>query len=240
MTGRLVGVGVGPGDPDLITVKALRALRAADAVLVPVGADGEVGRAEAVVRAHLGGDPKVRRVPFALSGDQAAREASWQGAAEAAAEVLRAGRACAFATIGDPGVYSTFAYLAAAVRALVPGARVERVPGITALQDLAARADLSLVEGGERLALLPLAAGTARLAEALATYDTVVCYKGGRYLPETLAALRRAGRLERAWYGARLGLAGEDVRPAAELPAEPGPYLATLIALPERRPPWTA
>ncbi len=232
--GRLVGVGVGPGDPELVTVRAVRVLREADAVFVPVAETGEVGRAEAVVRAHA--DPaRVRRLVFALSDEVAAREANWDRAGAAVAGVLAGGGTAAFATIGDPSVYSTFSYLAATVRDLLGAVEVETVPGITAMQDLAARAGVSLVEGTERLALFPFTAGPERLAEALRAFDTVVCYKGGRHLPDLLEVLRRAGRLDRALYGARLGLAGEVVRPAAELPARPGPYLSTLIALPERR-----
>jgi len=233
VNGRLVGVGVGPGDPELVTLRALRAFHEADEIFVPVADSGEVGRAEAVVRAHA--DPaRIRRLAFALSDDAAAREANWERAGAEVARVVAGGGVAAFATIGDPSVYSTFGYLAAAVRELVGTVAVETVPGVTAMQDLAARAGVSLVEGAERLALLPLAAGPELAARALAEFDTVVCYKGGRHLPELLDVLRAAGRLDRAVYGARLGLPGETVRPAADLPAEPGPYLSTLIALPER------
>jgi precorrin-2/cobalt-factor-2 C20-methyltransferase len=234
VTGRLVGVGVGPGDPELVTVKGVRALERADVVFVPVADSGETGRAEAVALAYVP-VARMRRLTFALAGDAAARDASWDRAGAAVAEVVGAGRVAAFATLGDPSVYSTFAYLAATVRALVADVLVETVPGVTAMQDLAARSGTVLVEGGERLALLPLAAGSRPLAEALASFDTVVCYKGGRHLPEILEALRRAGRLERAVYGARLGLPDEVIRAAAQLEQEPGPYLSTVIALPERR-----
>ena len=233
MSGRLIGVGVGPGDPELLTVKGVRVLREADVVFVPVGDTGETGRAEAVVLAYVA-PASVRRLTFALAADAAAREASWDRAGAAVAEVVMAGGVAAFATLGDPSVYSTFAYLAATVRELVGEVPVEVVPGVTAMQDLAARSGTVLVEGGERLALLPLATGTAHLAEALAGFDTVVCYKSGRHLPEIVEALRDAGRLDRALYGARLGLEGETIRPAADLSGEPGPYLSTVIALPGR------
>ncbi len=224
-TGRLTGVGMGPGDPDLVTVKGLKVLRAADVVFVPVSAGGEPGYAEGVVLAHV--DPaRVQRLEFAL-GEYAQRERSWDVAGRAAADVVEAGGHAAFATIGDPNVYSTFTYLADTVRALVPGVRIDTVPGITALQDLAARSGTVLTQGVQSLALLPLTAGPSRLATALAEHDTVVAYKGGRQLPLVRAVLAKAGRLEHAVYGARLGLPGETIgAPPVE---DAAPYLSTLL-----------
>ncbi len=95
------------------------------------------------------------------------------------------------------------------------------VPGITAMQDLAARSGTVLCEGRETLALLPLTAGLVPFREALAHFDTVVGYKSGSHLPEVLAAVRDAGRLDGAVHGASLGLPGEDIRPAAEV-SRPG------------------
>ena len=238
----LVGVGVGPGDPELVTVKAVRVLREADLVLVPVLATGEPGRAETTVRAHVGHD-RIRRVVFAFdepagpaggAAHRARREASWDNAAATAEAVFRAGAATvAFATIGDPNVYSTFTYLAATLRDRVAGLTIATVPGITAMQDLAARSGTVLCEGTETLALLPLTAGLGRFRDALARYDTVVGYKSGRHLPEVLAAVRDAGRLGGAVHGASLGLPGQDIRPATEV-SGPAPYLSTLL-VPGRR-----
>jgi precorrin-2/cobalt-factor-2 C20-methyltransferase len=233
---RLVGVGVGPGDPELVTVKGVRVLQAAELVVVPVMDPVEQGRAEATVRAHVDHD-RVRRLVFALDdrgGPTAQRRSAWEAAADAVAEQLRThGGTVAFATIGDPNVYSTFTYLADAVRERVPEVAVETVPGITAMQDLAARSGTVLCEGTESLALLPLTAGVAALEEALTHFDSVVAYKGGRHMPAVLDVLRRAGRLDGAVYGAALGLPDEQVGAAADAPAD-APYLSTVI-VPARR-----
>jgi precorrin-2/cobalt-factor-2 C20-methyltransferase len=231
MSGKtLAGVGVGPGDPELVTVKAVRVLRDADLVLVPVLDTGELGRAEATVRQHVH-PAGIRGLVSAQNArqDRDRREAAWDAAADETAGVFAAGAGTvAFATIGDPNVYSTFTYLAATVRARVPGLTVTTVPGITAMQDLAARSGTVLCEGTETLALLPLTAGMPAFREALATHDTVVGYKSGRHLPEVLAAVREAGRLDGAVHGASLGLPGEDIRPAAEVTG-PAPYLSVLL-----------
>jgi precorrin-2/cobalt-factor-2 C20-methyltransferase len=242
VTARLVGVGMGPGDPELVTVKAVRILRAADRVFVPVlgvdGADPEPGRAEATVRAHAGHD-RVERLVFALNErtDRARRERHWDAAGRRVAEFLRAGGSevtVAFATIGDPNVYSTFSYLAHTVRGLVPDLVVETVPGVTAMQDLAARSGTPLVEGAEPLTLLPLAAGLDGLDGALAGPGTVVAYKGGRHLGDVRDAVKAAGRLGGAVYGAHLGLADEQVAPLSEVDTEHAPYLSAVL-VPARR-----
>ncbi|MBK3634458.1 precorrin-2 C(20)-methyltransferase [Streptomyces asoensis] len=232
---RLVGVGVGPGDPELVTVKGVNALRAAEVVVVPVMDSGERGRAEATVL-HYVPQEKIVRVVFALNErtDRSRREAAWDAAGERVAELLRRHGSLAFATIGDPNVYSTFTYLAQTIVESVPGVVVETVPGITAMQDLAARSGAVLTEGTEPLTLVPVTAGAAVLKDALAGPGTVVAYKFGRQAAEVAEALRETGRIGDAVWGSALGLEQESIRPAGELDGEPLPYLSTLIA-PARR-----
>jgi len=234
---RLVGVGMGPGDPDLVTVKGVRVLRDADVVLVPVAETGETGRAEATVRHHLDGEERIRRVIFTLGGKNDPR-VSRERAAEAVRDAFDEGATLvAFATIGDPNIYSTFSPLARNVRRLVPGLVIETVPGITAMQDLSARSGVVLVEGDEQLLLFPAVhLDDNGLAEAMGLSGTVVAYKCGANLPNVLNALHEDDRLEDAVYGAALGLAGEDLRKASELdPSAPASYLSTIIA-PDVRP----
>jgi precorrin-2/cobalt-factor-2 C20-methyltransferase len=231
--GTLIGVGVGPGDPEHLTLKALRALREADRVFVPEtnARRGVAGRAEVIVAEHVPAE-RIERVRFAM-GDDGARARNWNAAGEAIAAVVRTGGSAVFATIGDPNLYSTFTYVAHTVRGLVAGVEVRTVPGITAMQDLAARSGTVLAEGAEPLTLFPYTAGDGRLRGALGRGDTVVVYKGGRHLPEVLDAVRDAGRLDDSVYGEQLGLAGEEIA-RADRRTGSGPYMSTVI-VPARR-----
>jgi precorrin-2/cobalt-factor-2 C20-methyltransferase len=237
---RLIGVGVGPGDPELVTLKAVRVLAGAGRVFVPVLDAADTGRAEATVRAHAAHD-RIERLVFALNepvdarasaAGRERREQYWDAAgARVAAWLRETGGTAAFATIGDPNVYSTFGYLAATVTALLPSVAVETVPGITAMQALAAASGVPLVEGAEPLTLLPLARGLDGLDDALAGPGTVVLYKGGRHLPAVTAAIEKSGR--DAVYGEHVGLPHEKVGPLSEVDGA-APYMATVIAPPHR------
>jgi precorrin-2/cobalt-factor-2 C20-methyltransferase len=243
---RLVGVGVGPGDHDLVTLRAVRVLREACAVLVPVmagsgtgaapDAGAGAGRAEATVLAHVDA-ALVRRIPFALDdrgGVTPRRERAWDDAARTVVGLFDEGKeTIAFATIGDPNLYSTFHYLAQTVRAVMPEVAISTVPGITAMQDLAARSGTVLAEGREPLTVIPMTAGREVLESALAGAGTVVIYKGGRHMADVREALAGHGRARGAVVGCSLGLGDERVTPLSGTDG-PLPYLSTVLAPPER------
>jgi precorrin-2/cobalt-factor-2 C20-methyltransferase len=238
---RLVGVGVGPGDPELLTLAALREIRAARTVFVPVLSADEPGRAETVVRAHLDdADSRVQRLVFALAdpvhGPQERRWAHWDAAAAVVADRLRSdGETVAFATLGDPSIYSTFTYLAATVRTLLPGVDVATVPGITAMQAAASRAGISLVEGTESLTVVPVTRDLTALKAALAAGGTVVAYKGGRRLGELRSAVAESGALDRSVYAEHLGAADAMIAPLSTVEdVDAAPYLSTVVVLPPR------
>jgi precorrin-2/cobalt-factor-2 C20-methyltransferase len=227
----LIGVGVGPGDPELMTVRAVRAVREADRVLAPSSAVDAVGRAESIVRQACPG-VRVERVVFAM-GDA---DGSVTAAAATVAGALDAGQRVAFVTLGDPNVYSTFSAVAARVRQLRPDAVVETVPGIMAFQELASRSGTVVLQHTERLALVTALDGPDPLDAALDDgSQAVVVYKGGRHLPAVAKRLAEAGRLDGAVMGELLGLPGERVLPVAEAADGPAAYLATVIVPPVGR-----
>lgn len=235
-TMRLVGVGVGPGDPELITLKALKILAAAAVILVPTTerSGDDPGRAELIVTQSCPeASSAIQRIPFSMADRQGVsgrRKQAWLDSAEAAVDAFNSGaEVVVFATVGDPSVYSTFSYLAAHVVEQLPEVTVEVVPGITAMQALAASSRTPLVEGTETLALVPVTAGLETLERVLATVDTVVAYKGGRHLPEVIELLKskhRAGVL-----GVQIGLPDEQIVTLDDVAeGHRAPYFSTVLA----------
>jgi precorrin-2/cobalt-factor-2 C20-methyltransferase len=241
-SGRLLGVGVGPGDPELVTRQALRVLAESDRVVAPSSAVDAVGRAEAIVRQASPGI-RMERLVFDMSGDgaqagqgRATREASHRAAAQALLPWLDDGEQVAFVTLGDPNIYSTFSSLTAAMRCLRPDVEIATVPGIMAFQALAAVAGVVLLDGTESLSLVTALDGPDAVDTALEDPTrAVVVYKGGRHVPEIAARLSRAGRLDGAVMGELLGLPGERTGPLGQLATGPASYLATVIVPPEDR-----
>lgn len=226
--GRLVGVGVGPGEADLLSVRAVAALRRADRVLAPSTAVDSVGRAEAIVREGVGG-LAVERVPFTMAPSRQARDRSVEKAARIVTAYLDGGEEVAWITLGDPLVYSTFSAVAAAVARRRPATVVAAVPGIMAFQALAARTRTVVADERDRLVVRTALDGEDLTEDLDDLTSTVVIYKGGRRLPEVAALVTKAGRLDGAVVGELIGMPGERVTPLSTAGPHPASYLATVI-----------
>jgi precorrin-2/cobalt-factor-2 C20-methyltransferase len=188
-----------------------------------------VGRAEAIVRQAVPG-LRVERLPFAMAPGRAERDRSIAEAAEVLAGYLGAGQEVAFATLGDPLMYSTFTSVAEAVRERRPATVVEQVPGIMAFQALAARTGTTVVDERQRLVVRTALDGEDVGADLDDCDVTVVLYKGGRRLPDLAKAAAATGRLAGAVAGELLGMPGERIGALSDLAAEgPASYLATVI-----------
>lgn len=233
---RLVGIGVGPGDPGLLTRRALEVVRGADRVLAPTTSPQAIGRAEAVVR-EAAPEVAVERVTFVMEVGTEGRARAIDDAVAATIAHLDRGEVVAFLTLGDPNVYSTFGALADGVAQARPAVPVDVVPGIMAFQDLAARTRTTVVDGTEYLVLLPAhaAADAAVLASAAADpRAAVVVYKGGSRLAELAEVLGANDRVDTAVVGELLGLPGGRIVALADAADRPASYLATVLAPPVR------
>jgi precorrin-2/cobalt-factor-2 C20-methyltransferase len=226
--GRLIGIGVGPGEPDLLTSRAITALRRADRVVAPTTSVDSVGRAETIVREALP-DVAVIRVSFSMNPSRAARDRSVNTAAAAVVGYLNAGDEVAWVTLGDPLTYSTFSAVAERVRKLRPSTVVEQVPGIMAFQSLAARTGTVIADERTRVSIRTGLDGDELDGDLIDPSSTLIVYKGGRRLPEIAAQAARRGRNGGAVAGELLGMPGERVGPLASFASSPASYLATVI-----------
>jgi precorrin-2/cobalt-factor-2 C20-methyltransferase len=226
---QLIGVGVGPSAPDLITRRAVDVLEGADRVFAASTAPDAISRAETIVRSaapHVA----VDRLPFVAGEGPGGLDQSFERAVDTLVTVLDRGEVAAFITLGDPNVYSVFSELARRIRAARPGLPVAVVPGIMAFQELAASTGTVLAEGDERIDVGTMADDGTSFAGALVdARSTVVLYKGGRRLPEVAAQLRDCERLEGAVVGELMGLPGGRNGPVADVADRPASYLATVI-----------
>lgn len=238
---RIVGVGVGPGDPQLITVKALRTLEQADVIFVPTteARQNSIGRAEEIVLANLpDAASKIRRIPFSMAerkGVGEKRSNAWDESAAAAISAFQQGaKTVVFATIGDPNVFSTFSYLMEKVKQSITELVVEFVPGITAMQALAAASKTPLCEGREVLALIPATVGAEKISEVAKVADSITIYKGGRKLEGLKQLLAENGRLTSAILGTDIGCETERITELNSVTDETAPYFSTILSVSER------
>lgn len=218
---RLYGVGVGPGDPGLLTLEAARVLSEADLVFAPAPRDGASSLAADIARAAGASLTGLRLVSFPMSKDASELSEAWAASARLVVAELDLGKSVAFVTLGDPSVYSTWTYLRRAVEAERPGTDIRVLPGVTALCAAAAGLGLPLVEGDERLALLPLPGRVADLDAFLPLVDALGIYKIGPRLGELAAYLRSKGLESASYLASGVGLARERLLSFADAGIKP-------------------
>lgn len=228
--GHLVGVGVGPGHADLLTTRALDALRRADRVIAPCTSLEAVGRAEAIVR-QAAPDVLVERLVFVMAPDHDAREDALAQACDRVTDYLAAGDEVAFITLGDPNTYSTVSSVIGGVKLRRPDTTTETIPGIMAFQALAMAGDVVLTDEQQSLVLLPASAPAGVIEAELANPTrTVILYKGGGRIGAVAEHLEQAGRLDQAVLGELIGMQGERVAPLASVRNRPASYLSAVIS----------
>ncbi|KAA0891766.1 precorrin-2 C(20)-methyltransferase [Oryzomonas rubra] len=227
----IFAVGVGPGDPELLTRKAERVLRQADVILAPVSNPSEASVALATIRGFL--DESRQEVivhQFPMTSDKARLLHAWQEAAALIAVRAEDGKDVAFVTIGDPLFYSTFIYLQRILREICPQIPIEIVPGISSVNAAAAAAGIPLVEADEKMAVIPATAGVEKIAEALARFETVVLLKVKPVFGDILELIRQTGREQSTVFVERVGSDRQKVlTDFAEIAAHAPDYLSLMI-----------
>lgn len=229
--GTLYGIGAGPGDPELITLKGLRILQSVPRVYVPVPRPGAKSYARTIVTQYL--DPTLQDVQeliFAMRGSAGPMAAQWQRNARIIGDYLATGADAAFVTEGDPMLYSTFVHVRHALMEQRPDAPVVVVPGISSVQAAAAAAQIPLADGDERLAILPASYEGDGLHAALEAFDTVVLMKVASARDRVLDELESLGLTDRAVFVERCGRPEETIiRGSRNLRGRPIDYFSLLI-----------
>lgn len=230
MHGILYGVGVGPGAPDLLTLRAVRVLGEVDVILAAASPRNDFSAALDTARPHLRPDVRVERLEFPMTRDKAVLREAWRVAAQTTRGVLESGQSAAFLTIGDPLVYSTFGYLMRTLGECAPHLRVEVVPGITSFQAAAARTRTVLCENGETLRIIPGINSRQRLEESLQESDTAVILKAYRNLPAIAEALDATQRLDSCLLASHVEQPAESVRQGLGGLEGTPPYMSLILS----------
>lgn len=220
--GKLWGVGIGPGDPELLTLKAVRILRQADVIMLP-DSNGPEKTALNIVKAYLEGKPLLfAKMPMVR--DKAAMDEAHDQAAGQICALLDQGRQVAFVTLGDPSVYSTYMYLHEKI--MQRGYAVEVVPGVPSFCAAAARLNRSLCQGREPLLVIPASHGQDALLDVPANK---VFMKAGRSILDLQQRLGDRGLLEHASMVENCGMDNERIYPHFGDLREPAGYFSLVI-----------
>ncbi|HEY6003581.1 MAG TPA: precorrin-2 C(20)-methyltransferase [Anaeromyxobacter sp.] len=231
MSARLYGVGVGPGAPDLLTLRAAAVLREAAVVAAPRRSTADASVALRIAREAVGeiAGQETLLLEFPMTRDPEIRRHAREKAARDIAERLGQGRSVAFVTEGDPLLYSTFLDLLREAPRAFPDAAIEVVPGITSITAVAAAARVPLADGDGKLAVLPAPAALDALGSLAREFDTLLLLKAGPVLPALRAALSREGLTSRALLVCDASTGRERVvRDLAACEERPG-YFSTIV-----------
>lgn len=223
--GTLYGLGVGPGDPDLITLKALKCLRASPVVAYPAPEEGP-SLARAIAAPHLDEGKVEIAIRMPLEAGRFPLDEVYDRAARTIAGHLEAGRDVAVLCEGDPFFYGSFMYLFAR---LAGSHRVEVVPGVTSLVACPAAVGAPLAARDDALVVVPAPLPEERLIERLGGVEAAAIIKVGRHLKKVRRVLDALGLTDRARYVEHATMANQRVSSLAELEAETAPYFSMVL-----------
>ncbi len=210
--GTLYGIGVGPGDPSMITLQAIDCLKRLEIVFASKKAGVEESIAHTVVKPHLSPSAEVRFLEFKATYDREAFDAIWAENARKVAEVLKTGKDCGYITLGDPSLYSTFSHLIRNLRKQEPSVRIEIIPGVSMVTAAANLLNVPLSIDGETLSLIPSAQiEPDRLQELIKASDNLVFMKIPSDAQELIKRLEEEGLLHHAIWIQKCCLPGQRV-----------------------------
>jgi precorrin-2/cobalt-factor-2 C20-methyltransferase len=196
MTGKFIGIGVGPGDPELITIKASKALQTADIICIPKANVDKPSLAVTMIQQILEerkAKPEMLELIFPMTKDDISNQELWDKNANTIAQKVNAGKMVAFITLGDPMFYSTFIYLYQSLQKSHPDLKLEIIPGVSAFNACATSARIPLAEKEELITVIPSELDEKLVEQAAKCSENLIFIKCAYRLKELVPVLERAG-----------------------------------------------
>lgn len=190
---KLFCVGCGPGDPELLTVKAVNLIKGAEVIFAPTAREGKPSIALSVVEQYIDKSTKTASLIFPMVKDRESLKDYWQRNADKIASEVRSGKKVIYLTVGDPALYSTWIYIHRELKKRHPDIEIEVIPGVASIFAIANKAKISLAEGDEIIAVVPACYDLERVKKTAGACDTVVFLKDGRYFDNVIEMLGQAG-----------------------------------------------
>lgn len=182
-------VGCGPGDPELITIKAINLIKNADIIFTPTARENKPSVALSIVEMYIPKEAEVRQLIFPMTKDATKLKESWEKNAKEISEEIRSGKKAVYLTVGDPSLYSTWIYIHKEIKSNYNDIKVEIVPGITSIFSFSAELKTPVGEGEEIIGIIPACYNLDRLKTAAECCDTLVFLKDGRYFNSVIDIL---------------------------------------------------
>ncbi|NIM25441.1 MAG: precorrin-2 C(20)-methyltransferase [Nitrososphaeria archaeon] len=212
----LIGIGVGPGDPELLTVKAVNAIHNADVILCPASKEDRPSIALSVVSSLIdkSKNQEIIKLIFPMTKDQKVLEETWKKNAKIMAEVVLSGKNAVYLTVGDPYLYSTWIYMHKEIEKNFPSVKINVIPGIVSMFTFASKVGVSIAEGAEKVSIIPSCYDLTTVKEIAKNSETLVFLKDGRYFDQVVNLLKEAGFPDNSIFaiGQDLGTKDEIIR----------------------------
>ncbi|MEG6522037.1 precorrin-2 C(20)-methyltransferase [Desulfotomaculum sp. 1211_IL3151] len=228
MKGIFYGIGVGPGDPELITLKAVHILKEVAVVIAPRPNARAASTALRIARPHIKEDTEILELTFPMVDDGLELNEAWENNMLTILDLLQAGKGVAFLTLGDPMLYSTYIYI---YRLLAKHqVAIQTIPGITSFAASASRVGFPLAEGNEILTIIPATCQAEKLSQALALADNVVLMKVSRNTSKLINEMSDHDLLDQAVMVSKCGHKDESILFDLRSPELKPTYLSTILA----------
>jgi len=213
---QLIGIGVGPGDPDLLTVKAVKAIQDTDVIMCPASAEDRPSIALSVISSLIdkSKNQEIVKLIFPMTKDKDILEAHWKTNAKIMAEKVLSGKNVVYLTVGDPYLYSTWIYMHRNISANYPDIKISVIPGIVSMFTFASKVGISIAEGAEKVAIIPSCYDLSSVKEIAKHSEVLVFLKDGRYFDKVIELLKESGFPENSIFaiGQDLGTDHEIIR----------------------------